>query len=164
MEEPGGLTVHGVAKSRTRLSDLTFTLTFICGLDTAIKIQRLCENQFKKNMPQLHAVYLKLKSIMTTHLRKQTDHATLTEIKLKWICQYHTKQYVISKQMTRIKKGITSNTDSQQQIIPNVYVTSQQNFKTHEAKTNQKTLKVRYSRGVLVTALLRSALLSPFYR
>ena len=86
MEEPGGLTVHGVAKSRTRLSDLTFTLTFICGLDTAIKIQRLCENQFKKNMPQLHAVYLKLKSIMTTHLRKQTDHATLTEIKLKWIC------------------------------------------------------------------------------
>ena len=28
MEEPGGLTVHGVAKSRTRLSDFTFTLHF----------------------------------------------------------------------------------------------------------------------------------------
>ena len=27
-EEPGGLTVHGVAKSRTQLSNLTFTLTF----------------------------------------------------------------------------------------------------------------------------------------
>ena len=27
-EEPGGLTVHGVAKSRTRLSDFTFTFHF----------------------------------------------------------------------------------------------------------------------------------------
>ena len=28
MEEPGGLTVHGAAKSRTRLSDFTFTFHF----------------------------------------------------------------------------------------------------------------------------------------
>ena len=28
MEEPGGLTVHAVAKSWTRLSDFTFTFTF----------------------------------------------------------------------------------------------------------------------------------------
>ena len=28
MEEPGGLAVHGVAKSRTRLSDFTFTFHF----------------------------------------------------------------------------------------------------------------------------------------
>ena len=27
-EEPGGLAVHGVAKSRTRLSDFTFTFRF----------------------------------------------------------------------------------------------------------------------------------------
>ena len=27
-EEPGGATVHGVAKSRTRLSDFTFTFHF----------------------------------------------------------------------------------------------------------------------------------------
>ena len=35
-------------------------------------------------MPQLHAVYLKLKSNDDTF--KETDHTTLTEIKLKWIC------------------------------------------------------------------------------
>ena len=28
MEEPGGLAVHGVAKSRTRLSDFTLTFHF----------------------------------------------------------------------------------------------------------------------------------------
>ena len=28
MEEPGGLAVHGVAKSQTRLSDFTFTFHF----------------------------------------------------------------------------------------------------------------------------------------
>ena len=28
MEEPGGLAVHGVARSRTRLSDFTFTFHF----------------------------------------------------------------------------------------------------------------------------------------
>ena len=28
MEEPGGLTVHGVARSQTRLSDFTFTFQF----------------------------------------------------------------------------------------------------------------------------------------
>ena len=28
MEEPGGAAVHGVAKSRTRLSDFTFTFHF----------------------------------------------------------------------------------------------------------------------------------------
>ena len=27
-------TVHGVAKSRTRLSDLTFTFTFMCNIDS----------------------------------------------------------------------------------------------------------------------------------
>ena len=30
MEEPGGLQVHGVSKSRTRLSDFTFTFHFQC--------------------------------------------------------------------------------------------------------------------------------------
>ena len=35
MEEPGG-PVHGVAKSRTGLSDLTFTLTFTVTLEEGV--------------------------------------------------------------------------------------------------------------------------------